>query len=121
MVILVLLASVVGPRVLGYLGSSRAKTAKVQIEALSASLELYKLDNFTYPTTDQGLEALVTKPSSPEPANWKDGGYLDRLPLDPWKQAYLYLSPGQHGSIDVFSLGPDQQPSEDDIGNWNLQ
>ncbi|MGB5179716.1 MAG: type II secretion system protein GspG, partial [Gammaproteobacteria bacterium] len=56
-----------------------------------------------------------------EPANWKEGGYLDRLPLDPWQQPYLFLSPGENGSIDIFSLGPDQVPSDDDIGNWELQ
>ena len=89
--------------------------------ALEAALNLYKLDNYVYPTTDQGLEALVEKPSSPEPPNWKAGGYLDRLPKDPWNQDYLFLSPGEHGSIDIFSMGVDQQPSDDDIGNWGLQ
>jgi general secretion pathway protein G len=94
--------------------------ARQDIRALEAALNLYKLDNYVYPTTDQGLEALVEKPSSPEPANWKEGGYVDRLPLDPWKQPYQYLSPGGHGTIDIYSLGPDQTPSEDDVGNWEL-
>ncbi|HAJ91961.1 MAG TPA: type II secretion system protein GspG, partial [Gammaproteobacteria bacterium] len=66
-------------------------------------------------------EALVEEPSSPEPANWKAGGYVDRLPKDPWNQDYLFLSPGEQGSIDIFSMGPDQVPSDDDIGNWDLQ
>ena len=95
--------------------------ARPDIRAVEAALNLYRLDNFVYPTTDQGLEALVEQPSSPEPPNWKAGGYLDRLPQDPWKQPYQFLSPGSHGTIDIYSLGPDQQPSDDDIGNWNLQ
>ncbi len=73
------------------------------------------------PAPTRGLDALVEKPSSPEPPNWKEGGYVDRLPLDPWKQPYQYLSPGAHGTIDIYSLGPDQTPSEDDIGNWELK
>ena len=120
-VILGILAAVLVPKVMDRPEQARKTKARQDIRALEAALNLYKLDNFNYPTTDQGLEALVTKPSSPEPANWKDGGYIDRLPLDPWKQPYLFLSPGTHGSIDVFSLGPDQQPSDDDIGNWNMQ
>ena len=120
-VILGILAAVVVQRVLDRPDEARVTKAKQDIRSLEAALNLYKLDNFVYPTTDQGLEALVTKPVSPEPPGWKDGGYVDRLPLDPWRQPYLYLSPGQHGAIDVFSLGPDQQPSDDDIGNWNLQ
>lgn len=120
-VILGILAAVLVPKVMDRPEQARKTKARQDIRSLEAALNLYKLDNFNYPTTDQGLEALVTKPSSPEPANWKEGGYLDRMPLDPWKQPYLYLSPGTHGSIDVFSLGPDQQPSDDDIGNWNLQ
>ena len=120
-VILGILAAVLVPKVMDRPDQARMTKARQDIRSLEAALNLYKLDNFVYPTTDQGLEALVTKPVSPEPASWKDGGYLDRMPLDPWKQPYLYLSPGQHGTIDVFSLGPDQQPSDDDIGNWNMQ
>ena len=120
-VILGILAAILVPKVMDRPDQARKIKAKQDIRALEAALNLYKLDNFVYPTTDQGLEALLEKPSSPEPANWKEGGYLDRMPKDPWNQDYLYLSPGENGSIDVFSMGPDQQPSEDDIGNWGLQ
>ncbi len=120
-VILGILAAVLVPKVMDRPEQARITKAKQDIRSLEAALNLYKLDNYVYPTTDQGLEALVEKPASPEPPNWKEGGYLDRLPLDPWRQAYLYLSPGERSSIDIYSLGPDQQPSDDDIGNWNLQ
>jgi len=120
-VILGILAAILVPKVMDRPDQARKTKAKQDIRALEAALNLYKLDNFIYPTTDQGLEALVEKPSSPEPANWKDGGYVDRLPKDPWNQDYLFLSPGEQGSIDIFSTGPDQTPSDDDIGNWNLQ
>jgi general secretion pathway protein G len=120
-VILGILAAILVPKVMDRPDQARKTKARQDIRALEAALNLYKLDNYVYPTTDQGLEALIQKPSSPEPANWKEGGYLDRLPLDPWQQPYLYLSPGENGSIDIFTLGPDQQPSDDDIGNWELQ
>jgi general secretion pathway protein G len=120
-VILGILAAVLVPKVMDRPEQARITKAKQDIRSLEAALNLYKLDNYIYPSTDQGLEALVEQPSSPEPPNWKQGGYLDRLPLDPWKQPYYYLSPGEHGAIDIFSLGPDQQQSDDDIGNWNLQ
>ena len=83
---------------------------------------MYKLDNTRYPTTDQGLNALITKPDSePAPRNYKEGGYIKRLPSDPWQGEYQLLSPGEHGTIDVFSMGPDGQAgTDDDIGNWNL-
>ncbi len=117
-VILGILAAILVPKVMDRPDQARKIKAKQDIRALEAALNLYKLDNFVYPTTDQGLEALVTKPSSPEPANWKAGGYVDRLPKDPWNQDYLFLSPGVNGSIDISSMGPDQTPSDDDIGNW---
>ena len=120
-VILGILAAILVPKVMDRPDQARKIKAKQDIRALEAALNLYKLDNFVYPTTDQGLEALVEKPSSPEPPNWKEGGYVDRLPKDPWNQDYLYLSPGENGSIDIFSMGVDQQPSDDDIGNWGLQ
>ena len=120
-VILGILAAILVPKVMDRPDQARKTKAKQDIRALEAALNLYKLDNFVYPTTDQGLEALVEEPSSPEPANWKAGGYVDRLPKDPWNQDYLFLSPGEQGSIDIFSMGPDQVPSDDDIGNWNLQ
>ncbi len=117
-VILGILAAILVPKVMDRPDQARKTKAKQDIRALEAALNLYKLDNYVYPTTDQGLEALVTKPSSPEPANWKAGGYVDRLPKDPWNQDYLFLSPGVNGSIDISSMGPDQTPSDDDIGNW---
>jgi general secretion pathway protein G len=120
-VILGILAAILVPKVMDRPEQARITKARQDIRALEAALNLYKLDNYVYPTTDQGLEALVEKPTSPEPPNWKEGGYLDRLPLDPWKQPYQFLSPGTHGVIDIYSLGVDQQPdSEDDIGNWDL-
>ena len=120
-VILGILAAILVPKVMDRPDQARKVKAKQDIRALEAALNLYKLDNFVYPTTDQGLEALVEEPSSPEPANWKAGGYVDRLPKDPWNQDYLFLSPGEQGTIDIFSMGPDQTPSDDDIGNWGLQ
>ena len=120
-VILGILAAILVPKVMDRPEQARLTKARQDIRALEAALNLYKLDNYVYPTTDQGLEALVKKPSSPEPPNWKEGGYVDRLPIDPWKQPYQYLSPGAHGTIDIYSLGPDQTPSEDDIGNWELK
>jgi general secretion pathway protein G len=120
-VILGILAAILVPKVMDRPDQARITKARQDIRALEASLNLYRLDNYVYPTTDQGLEALVEEPSSPEPPNWKSGGYLDRLPLDPWKQPYQFLSPGSRGTVDIYSLGPDQQPSDDDIGNWSLQ
>jgi general secretion pathway protein G len=120
-VILGILAAILVPKVMDRPDQARKVKARQDIRALEAALNLYKLDNYVYPTTDQNLDALIAKPSSPEPPNWKEGGYLDRLPLDPWKQPYQFLSPGAHGGIDIYSHGPDQQPSDDDIGNWELQ
>jgi len=121
-VILGILAAVLVPKVMDRPEQARITKARQDIRALEASLNLYKLDNFVYPTTDQGLEALVNKPSSPpEPPHWKKGGYLDRVPTDPWNNPYQYLNPGVHGAIDIYSLGPDGQPGDDDIGNWNIK
>lgn len=121
-VILGILAAVLVPKVMDRPDEARIVKARQDIRALEAGLNLYKLDNYEYPTTDQGLEALVNKPdSAPEPPNWKAGGYVDRLPQDPWQQPYQYLQPGAHGTMDIYSLGPDRQPSDDDIGNWDLR
>lgn len=124
-VILGILAAIVVPRIMDRPDVARVTKAKQDIRAIESALNLYKLDNFVYPSTDQGVEALVQKPtSSPEPRNWKDGGYVERLPKDPWGNPYQYLNPGVHGSIDIFSFGADSQPGGDgvnaDIGNWNL-
>ena len=118
-VILGILAAVIVPKIMSRPEEAREVKAKQDIRAMEAALNLYKLDNYTYPTTDQGLEALITEPS-PEPPNWSEGGYMDRMPKDPWQRPYQYLSPGQHGAFDVYSLGLDGIPSEDDIGNWTL-
>jgi general secretion pathway protein G len=121
-VILGILAAVLVPKVMDRPDEARITKARQDIRALEASFNLYKLDNYEYPSTDQGIEALVTKPeTAPEPPNWKEGGYLDRMPLDPWQQSYQYLYPGSHGVMDIYSLGPDRQPSDDDIGNWDLR
>ena len=100
---------------------SELNKARQDLRALEAALNLYKLDNFVYPTTNQGLQSLVEKPVSPPPSNWKVGGYVGRLPLDPWGQSYQYKSPGMHGAIDIYSQGPDKQSNADDIGNWMLK
>ena len=122
-VILGILAVLIVPRVLGRSDEARQAAAKHDIATIMQSLKLYRLDNGRYPTNDQGLQALVTKPASaPAPTNWKP--YLDKLPKDPWGNTYQYLSPGVHGEVDVFSLGADSQPggtgADLDIGSWQL-
>ncbi|HZE61084.1 MAG TPA: type II secretion system major pseudopilin GspG [Burkholderiales bacterium] len=122
-VILGILAVLIVPRVLGRSDEARQAAAKHDIATIMQSLKLYRLDNGRYPTNDQGLQALVSKPSSaPAPSNWKP--YLDKVPKDPWGNTYQYLSPGVHGEIDVFSLGADAQPggtgADLDIGSWQL-
>ena len=119
-VILGILAAVVVPRVMDRPEQARITAAQNNIRALRSALDMYKLDNTSYPTTDQGLEALVTKPrSGPEPRNWT--GYMEKLPEDPWGREYLYLAPGKHGDVDVFSRGPNgRSGDEDDIGSWTI-
>lgn len=121
-VIISILGAVVVPNIMSKPEEARIAKAKHDIGALESALNIYKLDNFQYPSTDQGLEALVTKPSGvPQPKKYKKGGYIKKLNKDPWGNAYLYLSPGTRGEIDIYSLGPDGQPSEDDIGSWNIE
>lgn len=122
-VILGILAVLIVPRVLGRTDEAKQAAAKHDIATVMQSLKLYKLDNGRYPTNEQGLQALVTKPTSaPTPSNWKP--YLDKVPKDPWGNTYQYLAPGVHGEIDVFSLGADNQPggtgADLDIGSWQL-
>jgi general secretion pathway protein G len=122
--ILGILAAIVVPRVMDRPDEARRVAAKADVAALVQSLKLYRLDNGFYPATDQGLAALVQKPTSnPVPGNWKQGGYLERLPKDPWGSDYQYLNPGVKGEIDVFSLGADKsrggEGSGADIGNWD--
>lgn len=124
-VILGILAAVVVPRIMDQPDKAAVVRAKQDVQALVTSLNLYKLDNFSYPSTQQGLEALVQRPTgAPDAPNWKDGGYLDRLPRDPWGNPYEYISPGRNGEFDVYTLGKDAQPGGDgfnaDVGNWNL-
>jgi len=121
-VILSILAAVVVPRIMDNPDKARVVKAKQDIRVIKNQLDLYRLHNFRYPTTEQGLEALVQKPA--EATHWQEGGYLDKLPNDPWGKPYQYLSPGQHGDLDIYSLGADGQPGGEsvdaDIGNWNL-
>lgn len=121
-VILGILAAVVIPQVMDRPDQANITKAKQDIRTLEGALKLYRLDNHKYPTTDAGLESLVTKPSGA--AAWKEGGYIERLPKDPWGKNYLYLNPGVNGTIDVFSLGADGAQGGEgrngDIGNWNL-
>ena len=122
--ILGILAAIVVPRIMDRPDEAKRVAAKADIAAIVQVLKLYRLDNGFYPTTDQGLAALVQRPTTnPTPANWKQGGYLDRLPKDPWGGDYQYLSPGVRGEIDVFSLGADRarggEGNNADIGNWD--
>ena len=121
-VILGILASMVVPNLMGNKDKADQQKAVSDIVALENALDMYRLDNSIYPSTEQGLEALVQKPTmSPEPRNYREDGYVKRLPQDPWRNDYLLLSPGENGKLDIFSAGPDGQPgTEDDIGNWNL-
>ncbi|MDX2159238.1 MAG: type II secretion system major pseudopilin GspG [Hyphomicrobiaceae bacterium] len=108
MTILVLIASLVGPRVIGYIGSSKAKAARIEIESLTAALQLYRIDNSRYPTSAQGLRALVERPAV---ASGWNGPYLAKrdVPRDPWGNEFVYRSPGQRGDFDIISLGADNQ------------
>jgi general secretion pathway protein G len=120
-VILGILASVVVPKIMDRPDKARQTKAAHDVRAIENALSLFKLDNFVYPTTDQGLESLVSKPGGDFP-NWKSGGYLDKLPKDPWGRPYQYLNPGVKGEVDIYSLGADGQPggseTNADIGNW---
>ena len=125
LVILGVLAAMIAPRIMDRPDEARIVAAKQDIATVIQALKMYRLDNIRYPTTEQGLQALVTKPTiDPIPENWKSGGYLEKLPKDPWGNAYVYLNPGRHGDIDVISLGADGQTggeSKDaDIGSWML-
>ncbi len=112
-----LLVGLVGPRVLGYLADSKIKTARIQIDSTAAALDLFYLDNTRYPTSSEGLNALVQKPGS---ASTWNGPYLKggQVPKDPWGNPYLYRSPGQHGSYDLYSLGPDGREGVNNVTNW---
>lgn len=124
-VIMGVLAALVVPKLMGRTDEARIVAAKQDISTIMQALKLYRLDNQRYPTTEQGLAALTTRPTSGPAANgWKTGGYLDKVPKDPWGGAYQLLSPGIKSEIDIFSLGADGQPggagNDADIGSWDL-
>ena len=121
-VILGILASMVVPNLLGSQDRANMQKAVSDVTALETSLSLYKMDNYDYPSTEQGLEALVDQTDiEPEPRRFPEDGYIKRLPKDPWGNEYVLLNPGEQGKMDVFSVGPDGEAgTEDDIGNWNL-
>lgn len=124
-VILGVLAALIVPSVMSRPDDARLVAAKQDIATIVQALKLYRLDNQQYPTTEQGLQSLVAPPTAaPAPPNWKKGGYLDRLPKDPWGNPYRYLSPGVKGEIDVFSYGADGAQGgtgrDADIGSWDL-
>jgi general secretion pathway protein G len=123
-VILGILAALIVPKIISRPEQARFTKAKSDIQAIQTALDLYKLDNGVYPSTDQGLLALVERPTSdPQPTNWKPGGYLQQVPLDPWKHPYNYLNPGTNNteSVDIFTYGPTNKPGAQMIGNWNTE
>lgn len=124
-VILGILAALVVPKIISRPDEARVMAAKQDIASLMQALKLYRLDNQRYPVTEQGLQALASRPTTaPLPTNWKAGGYVERLPKDPWGNPYQYLNPGMRGEIDIFSLGADGalggEGNDADIGSWFL-
>lgn len=114
LVIIALVAAIIVPNVIGRPDEARVTVAQSDIRAVGSALELYRLDNRTYPTTAQGLEALAVRPTSPpEPRNWVADGYLTAIPVDPWGNDYVYASPGQNGGFDLVSMGSDGAPGGD--------
>jgi general secretion pathway protein G len=127
-VILGILATLIIPRFMGREEEARRTVARVQIESMETALKLYKLDNGVYPSTEQGLQALVEPPTIGQiPRKWREGGYLEkgRVPKDPWDNDYIYLSPGVHGDFDLISYGADGEPGGEgnnkDIDNWEME
>ena len=124
-IILGILAAIVAPNVIGRIDDAQAARVQQDLRGIENALKFYRLDNFSYPTSEQGLDALVTKPADPNIKNWKTGGYLDRMPKDPWGNPYEYLSPGNNGEIDIYTLGRDGRPGGEgvdaDVGNWDLE
>jgi general secretion pathway protein G len=124
-VIIGLLAAVIVPTVVSKVDEAKVSKAKADIQSLETALTMYRLDNSKYPTSDQGLTALVTQPTDPSIKHWRPGGYLQRVSKDPWGNDYQYVIPGSHGKeYDLFSLGADGAPGGEgidaDIGNWNI-
>jgi len=122
-IIIGILAAIVAPNVIGRVDDAQITKAKAEISNIENAMKFYRLDNFAYPTTEQGIDALVSQPQDPNIRNWKPGGYLDRMPKDPWGNPYLYLNPGNNGEIDIYTLGRDGTPGgeglDTDIGNWD--
>ena len=114
-VIIGILAAIVAPNVIGRVDDAQIVKAKAEIANIENALKFYRLDNFAYPTSEQGIEALVTKPADPNIKNWKSGGYLPKLPNDPWGNPYLYLNPGNQGEIDIYTLGRDNKPGGEGV------
>ena len=123
-VILGILAAIIAPNIIGRVEQARITRAKTDIQTIEAALKMYRIDNSRYPTTEQGLEALVKKPAGANLPSYTPGGYLERLRVDPWNSPYQYLYPGQNGPLDIYSYGadglPDGAEGDADIGNWNL-
>jgi len=123
-VIIGLLAAMIAPQIMGRLSQAEVTRARQDVRAIETALSVYRLDNYRYPTSAEGLAALVTNPGDAAAPNWQRGGYLKSIPMDPWRRPYLYLNPGQRGEFDVYTLGADgQEGGEDnnaDIGNWDL-
>ena len=122
LLIIGMMAALVAPQILGNQEEAAMKKAAVDIQQLESALEMYKLRNSIFPTTEQGLDALVTEPTiDPVPRNFPPGGFIKRLPADPWGNDYALISPGELGVIDIYSNGPDGEAgTEDDIGTWNI-
>ena len=123
LVIIGILMALVVPNVIGRPDEARITVVKADLHTIAGALDMYKLDNYDYPSTQQGLEALVTKPSgTPAAKHWKEGGYLKRMPVDAWGNPYQYLYPGTHGPYDLYSLGPKGKVGQPDnasvIGEW---
>ena len=119
-IILGLLATLIIPNITGYTEKAKREKTRADIASLEGALELFRADNGFYPSTDQGLQALVVKPTTPRiPTKWMEGGYFKKgIPLDPWGNRYVYFSPGRHGeAYEITSLGPDGQESEDDLSS----
>lgn len=122
LVIIGIIASMIVPNIMGSQDTAREQKAVIDIGSLESALALYRSQNYDYPTTEQGLEALVEQTDiEPIPRRFQNGGYIQRLPKDPWGNDYQLLNPGEQGAMDIFSMGPDGEAgTDDDIGNWNL-
>ncbi|MDH4049049.1 MAG: type II secretion system major pseudopilin GspG [Gammaproteobacteria bacterium] len=124
-IIIGILVAIVAPNVLGNIDKAQITRAQSDMRGIESALKFYRLDNFSYPSSEQGLEALITKPNDPNIKNWRQGGYLERMPKDPWGNPYQYLSPGNNGEFDIYTLGRDGRPGgeglDGDIGNWELE